>query len=75
MINTILLIGNGKLSKSLQPYLTNYNVHIFDVNNIEELLLYKGDLLIDCSSSFSFDYISLNDSLLLEKVELTKIML
>ena len=57
MINTILLIGNGKLSKSLQPYLTNYTVHIFDVNNIEELLLYKGDLLIDCSSSFSFDCI------------------
>ena len=49
MNNTILLIGNGKLSKSLQPFLKNYIVFVFDENNITELKKYHGSILIDCS--------------------------
>ena len=57
MIKNILLIGNGKLSKSLQKYLGNYNLLIFDENNISSLNKYSGDLLIDCSSPLAFPHI------------------
>lgn len=57
MIKNILLIGNGKLSKSLQKYLINYNLLIFDENNISTLNKYSGDLLIDCSSNLAFPFI------------------
>lgn len=51
----IILIGNGKLSKSLQKYLINYQVEIFDKDNINLLNHAIGDLLIDCSLSDSFE--------------------
>lgn len=57
MNNTILLIGNGKLSKSLQPLLKNYIVFVFDENNITELKKYQGSILIDCSLNKAFNYI------------------
>ena len=57
MNNTILLIGNGKLSKSLQPLLKNYIVFVFDENNITELKKYHGSILIDCSLNKAFNYI------------------
>lgn len=57
MNNTILLIGNGKLSKSLQPFLKNYIVFIFDEHNITELKKYQGSILIDCSLNRAFNYI------------------
>lgn len=55
MFKQILLIGNGKLSKSLQKYLTDYNVIVFDKDNIDKINLYQGDLLIDCSLKDGFD--------------------
>ena len=57
MFKTILLIGNGKLSKSLQPLLSDYQVHVFDETNINELQNHLGDLLIDCSLPSSFNHI------------------
>ena len=57
MFKTILLIGNGKLSKSLQPLLSDYQVHVFDETNINELQNHLGDLLIDCSLHSSFNHI------------------
>jgi 4-hydroxy-tetrahydrodipicolinate reductase len=55
MIKTILLVGNGKLSKSLQKYLLNYKTIIFTKNNIENINEYNGDLLIDCSTKDAFN--------------------
>lgn len=54
MNNTILLIGDGKLSKSIQPLLKDYNILIFDKYNIAELKNYQGLVLIDCSLSCAF---------------------
>ncbi len=55
MFKRILLVGNGKLSKSLQKYLNNYEVIILDKDNIKNIDLYKVDLLIDCSLKDGFD--------------------
>ena len=57
MFKTILLIGNGKLSKSLQPLLSDYQVHVFDETNINELQNHLGDLFIACSLPSSFTHI------------------
>lgn len=55
MFKRILLVGNGKLSKSLQKYLNDYEVIIFDKDDIKNINHYKGDLLIDCSLKDGFD--------------------
>lgn len=53
-MNKIILVGNGRLSHSLQKYLNLENVLIFDKENISYLNKVKGDLLIDCSLPESF---------------------
>lgn len=57
MFDTILLIGNGALSSSLQKFLKKERVFIFDKDNIDRLIHTKGDLLIDCSLPDAFDSI------------------
>ncbi len=58
MIKKIALIGNGKLSKSLQKLINDsYTVFIFDKDNIDQLKDTKVDLLIDCSLKDAFENI------------------
>lgn len=55
MFETILLVGNGALSSSLQKFLKKERVVVFDKDNIDHLIHTKGDLLIDCSLPDAFD--------------------
>lgn len=55
MFETILLVGNGALSSSLQKFLKKERVVVFDKDNIDRLIHTKGDLLIDCSLPDAFD--------------------
>lgn len=55
MFETILLVGNGALSSSLQKFLKKERVVVFDKDNIDRLIHTKGDLLIDCSLPDAFN--------------------
>ena len=55
MSKKIIIVGNGKLSKSLQSNLTNNNLCIFDKSNIKKLASCQADILIDCSLPSAFE--------------------